>query len=444
MARGKSNSLKFQFNKRKNNFNRRNDRVDDVNEEEDNADQGEYRPAKKTGTLLTLQNCTTGPLKFISNEVFDQVVEAKGAKLIKPAVYQFYKGTEILNGNRYCVIEEGFKFPRMLQVNDKNRSFDIEVRYKGQEYLCNRCAKTHVGSCPSLTRYYQARDERRTTPIEKKIISDSTFRRADITGLKADVDCMSGGRIGHIANMIRDDPFFDNANSEAIITMGLNNILDEEEDFLMYKKRTELEVSKLKVNVAVRPIKKITIVNPILNKEEASSEVIKKCEDIKSMTKKMFEDDDRVKFVNMDDIEMDGSHPTAVGTKKIIEQINQHDEIILNNEYVVSEKRLYSDVTAHYIYGCLLCDEIWDLQYGYCTNCLTNLRKHIGIEEEGADKSGQKRERQDGETDENDENAKKSNNNVTPPKAAQENFNILQTYASQIIKPLTEGELNPT
>ena len=52
------------------------------------------------------------------------------------------------------------------------------------------------------------------------IYSDSTLRRADVTGLKADIDCASGARVGHIANMVKDDEFTDDANNEIVINMG--------------------------------------------------------------------------------------------------------------------------------------------------------------------------------------------------------------------------------
>ena len=194
-------------------------------------------------------NCTSGPLKKIGNKIFDEVIGTHG-KVIKPTLYQFHKGTRILNGNRYCVIEDSAKkFPRIVQVTnpDTGKIFDVQVRYKGQEYLCKRCNVLHVGPCEELKAYYEAKDKRRDTAINKKILSDSTLRLVDQTGLKADVECAGGARIGHIANILRDDPFVDLDTTEMVVVMGANNILDEEEDYDLFLARTYLELAKFKL-----------------------------------------------------------------------------------------------------------------------------------------------------------------------------------------------------
>ena len=81
-------------------------------------------------------------------------------KLIKPTCYQVHKGTDAFNGNRYCVIKKDFKFPKTIQIKNPvtNKLTDVEVPYRGQDYMCKRCAVIHVGACPEVKAYYRAKD----------------------------------------------------------------------------------------------------------------------------------------------------------------------------------------------------------------------------------------------------------------------------------------------
>ena len=312
-----------------------------------------------------------------------------------------------------------------------NKLIEVEVRYRGQEYMCKRCKVIHVGACPEVKAYYEAKDRRKQLDIKTKIFSDSTLRRADITGLKADVDCASGARVGHIANMIRDDEFTDEADNEIIINMGLNNILSEEEDFDVYKKRTEMELAKLKVNLSVKPVKKVTILAPILDGEKASKETVHKFNSIiKALTKKTFQDVDKVAYKDINGhprIEMEGTHPTVAGTKELLTRIDGVQSIITDPRFMVNERNLYGEVRSHYLYGCLLCDRIWDIQYGYCAECLTMILSHVGFEEQTPHKRGR--------TPSDDAMEKRPNLNSTPTA-----LDTVKAYSEAIMPPITADE----
>ena len=399
---------------------------------DDNEEEHYERPQNKRGRLITFKKAAYADLANIPNSAFDAIVEAK-CEVIKPTCYQVHKGTDAFNGNRYCVIEADFKFPRTIQVKNpiSNKLMDVEVRYRGQEYMCKRCATTHVGACPEITAYYEAKDRREHLKVNTKIFSDSTLRRADITGLRAEVDCASGARVGCIANMIRDDEFTDDANNEIVINMGLNNILTEEEDFEIYKKRTEMELAKLKVNIIVKPVKKVTIVAPILDRDKVSPETVHKFNNIKSITKKTFQDVEKViyKDINVHPrIEMEGSHPTVDGTKELLTRINNVQEIIEDPRYMVNERNLYGEVSSHFLYGCLLCDRIWDIQFGYCVECLPMILNHVGFDEQNATN---KRDREDSD----DEGGKRPNLNHTPTDQR------VMTYSETVLQPIQADEV---
>ena len=72
--------------------------------------------------------------------------------------------------------------------------------------LCGRCGIDHVRGCEKLKEFYAAKELRKKEVIDMKLLSDSTLRHAEQVGLRADVLCMSGVGIGHLANALRGDP----------------------------------------------------------------------------------------------------------------------------------------------------------------------------------------------------------------------------------------------
>ena len=66
----------------------------------------------------------------------------------------------------------------------------------------------HNASCPEAEarkdQYEQ--QEAMKGEIKTKLYSDSTLRRADILGVRAEVLCMSGGGLGQVVQAAIDDP----------------------------------------------------------------------------------------------------------------------------------------------------------------------------------------------------------------------------------------------
>ena len=105
--------------------------------------------------------CRAGVMRDIEDVTFDKVVEGF-SPIIKKTTGQFYKETKTPNGNRFCVVEDFESFPRVIQVPDKkNKLREVQVRYKGQEYMCRTCNAPHVGACPVLKEYYETKDEKK-------------------------------------------------------------------------------------------------------------------------------------------------------------------------------------------------------------------------------------------------------------------------------------------
>ena len=78
----------------------------------------------------------------------------------------------------------------------------------------------HVGPCPFLQAFYAAKDVRSKEQIDLKVVSDSSLRLAEQVGLRADVLCMSGGGLGHLATVLRDDPMLEERKDIALVTGG--------------------------------------------------------------------------------------------------------------------------------------------------------------------------------------------------------------------------------
>ena len=146
-------------------------------------------------------------------------------EIIKPTELQKLRGTSVLNGNRYCVIDPTNKgtVPNSLSVTDPmtKETVQFHLRYKGQSWFCRRCDERHVGPCA----FYEAKDRRAKEKIDIKIASDSTLRCAEQVGLRTDIMCMPGGGLEQRANAIKEDP--DIKDRKQIIVMAGTNVRNQ-------------------------------------------------------------------------------------------------------------------------------------------------------------------------------------------------------------------------
>ena len=61
---------------------------------------------RKVGTLVTFAQAAMGDSKFIQSEEIDKVM-AKFGEVVNPTIHQYHKGTQMLNGDRFCVVDVG-------------------------------------------------------------------------------------------------------------------------------------------------------------------------------------------------------------------------------------------------------------------------------------------------------------------------------------------------
>ena len=182
---------------------------------------------RRQGTLVTIVRGAIGTHRAIPNSVFDKTLEEHG-EIIKPTELQKLRGTSVLNGNRYCVIDTTNKgtIPDFLSLTDPTTKETVQfhLRYKGQSWFCRRCDERHVGPCKTLQAFYEAKDKRAKEKINIKIASDSTLRCAEQVGLRTDIMCMPGGGLGQIANAIKDDPDINDRKEIIVLMSGIRPI----------------------------------------------------------------------------------------------------------------------------------------------------------------------------------------------------------------------------
>ena len=140
-----------------------------------------------------------------TNAVFDAAVSTFG-RLTRPCEHQRHKGSTVYNGNMFlCMVPKGAMPDRITVTDlaDPEKIYDVTVGYRGKSYHCARCQDRDVGECPVMRSFYAAQALRSELTIETTIISDSTLRHADAVGLRADIICMSGGRVGNVVHMMK-------------------------------------------------------------------------------------------------------------------------------------------------------------------------------------------------------------------------------------------------
>ena len=169
----------------------------------------------KKGLLLTFRRAGEGLMAEIAPEVFDKAISDLKLELITPTRMQRVKDTRVLNGNRYCVVD----IPQNVNIIPESIPIvhpvtkqirQVKITYKGQQRYCDRCNDMHVGQCPSMAAFYEARDKKEKMrdegEVKTKLIGTSGLRNVDPLGLCADAITMSEGELGQVIQASMDDP----------------------------------------------------------------------------------------------------------------------------------------------------------------------------------------------------------------------------------------------
>ena len=383
------------------------------------VEEEEYRPrfsygnSRENNLLLTFLYAGQRKYNTIPMDTFDNIIQKDlGLTLEKPTEKQKIKGTQIFNGNRYCVIrkpENLAVIPDSIPVVDavKQKTRQIRINYDGKVYNCGRCMQQHPGRCPLLEEFYKAKEERermeQSKEIKTKIISDSTLRNAEKIGLCADVMTMSGGGLGQIIQAAIDDP--DTRDKSHIVLIGgandiKNRGLENDKEFAHNIDQTISKFQDLAFNEAE---KKFTLVNS--HPRENDNIPIDHAQRVQKLTRevylhtklkeevlKMSSADNPIKNVDIIDVEYDvdnTGHPTIEGTMHILQTLNDFLEIdkklIWHSDFITTDK-IYRGVQAIYKYGCNICNGFGQsIQHArhnnsnICDDCMELVRFNAGV-----------------------------------------------------------------
>ena len=353
---------------------------------------------KRDGTLITMRRAGEGALGSIPAKVLDEQIERLNLELLVPTKMQRIKDTQVYNGNRFCVVktpQDLKQIPSSLTVRNplSQKEFHIRITFKGQQVYCSRCDDTHVGQCPELKAFYEAKEKKEAMlendEIITKLYSDSTMRHVETLGLTMDVCAMSGGGIGQVIQASLDDP---NAiHHERIVIMGGTNDVKMQnfESTEVFATNIDYSLKKLADAAALAPSKSFTLVKqrPMNNTAEGNGDFDPTEDMIRQqyLHHRIHEVAQSASNIDCLDIEYEADptgHPSDAGTVQILHQLAEKEitkpaPLIWNDKFIFNPKP-YRGIESVYRYGCngcgsygtdlintkhsnqLLCDECFD------------------------------------------------------------------------------------
>ena len=367
------------------------------------------RQNRENSLLLTFYGAGKRQYNNVPMEDFDKAIQNDLKLTLERATErQKIRYTQVFNGNRFCVIRRPdnlAEIPEFLPIVDPitKATYHIRINYWGKVRTCGRCSKQHGGLCPSLAKFYEAKEERQRMEKEKliktKIVSDSTLRNADQLGLSADVMAMSGGGLGQIVQAAMDDPDCED-KSHIIIIGGTNDIKNKSfANDNEYMQNISTTIDKIYDLASNEPDKKITLVNTLPNIECTHADTAEFIErktreqylhtKLKETVAKMPTQATPVENVDILDVEYDvdeTGHPTIEGTFNILKTLNDalktDMKLIWNWDYITTENK-YMGIQSIYKYGCNHCSgfglTIEHAKYGnsiICDDCFDILRQN--------------------------------------------------------------------
>ena len=221
--------------------------------------------------------------------------------------------------------------------------------------------------------------------IDKKIVCDSTLRLADQVGLRADVVCMSDAGVGHLANVLRDDPALKTKPEVTILTSGVD-VKNKYQHEGQYVYVVDQGIGKLKAEMAKTPDKKYTIAFFEDDKFEPALPPDKLCRSLYLAQELKGLQSEGIQVVGIPATQIANDqtgHPDDSGTKKILLELDHYYEssMLLNAEYFTNQ-RMYAGTQSVFRYGCRTCDVEGKFARPLliCAACVEKMGKYKGEE----------------------------------------------------------------
>ena len=320
-----------------------------------------FRETRREGTLITIHRSFRAPERHIPHEKFDEYFDKIGIEIIKQTQPQLKKYTNVLNNNRYLVVQkldddEEAKKRIGTSITVGNRKFSIG--YDCLQKYCFLCSRKHGYDCPTRARFEHLKKLRQGKTGKRKIYGTSVLRHANQLATTSNISCMSGGGIGQLVNAIT----IDQKHDEVVIAGGTNEIVHAREDteFVHTIDKSIEKLSKLAEEVKTSFLfPSLDLTTPTLKARATYLE--------ESLAKLP-----HVQLIKPTSVEMDDTHPTEDGTKTIIKELQRSlGDVILEeatDDDLTAKK--YSKVHKMYKIGCRACSDP-ALHTYLCDECMT-------------------------------------------------------------------------
>ena len=197
--------------------------------------EGEDTHPQLIGKRVLIEGSCEGELVSEANEDFEK--------------YEKYKGTDVFNSKRSLIIDinDDIEIPRLTEYEGMNTGNKgrLRVYYSGQSVFCRRCQVTHTARCPKIPPLPLPRDKHiRKQEVTTVILADSQMRLADQSNIKADITCIPGGKIGHLANSLKYEKGLLNEYDNFMIVGGTKDLREDYEADQEFKKETQRGLMK--------------------------------------------------------------------------------------------------------------------------------------------------------------------------------------------------------
>lgn len=188
---------------------------------------------------LTIVGTQNSDLVLLENAGFDEFFGTYGNIINETQDVYHRDDTTFTTGKKRLRIDLEMEIPRQVDISivvDDGRTISgrVKVFYNGQKYFCRRCDEHHVGDCPAVLLMKEERANAakvKSQMTETVFIGDSNLRHLNENAMLAEGVCVSGAKIGHIANQVKFQQL--EKRSCVVLSAGTNNIVKDltEEEF---------------------------------------------------------------------------------------------------------------------------------------------------------------------------------------------------------------------
>ena len=327
------------------------------------------KPVRKDDELLV--TLTGANMNFFSDitdaMLLREIVMMDIGELKKAPTPQVHYGTDILNGNKFFVLEK--VMPEQLDSIPNSFNFGgrkMFLNFRGKKRHCSFCCQFHSGFCEIRDQYDRLVKEREdmkksinNLPYQTYGTSVARYFRQE--ALASDVHAMSGATLGNLLNAHEVNT--EAENIQHLIFIAGNNELNENYSTEEFMKILDVQSKRL-IELAVN--KKIGIITPPLC-PTPSAAYKAKAEKFSQKLKELNDSEGNISVWGSPFLEFDedqGLHPSPEQTKRLINYLNEKLTEKYGHPYklpsasdeLMTTNRKYFGVRSLYKYGCGACN----------------------------------------------------------------------------------------